>query len=129
MSTFHSFVTRRPFACITITIALGALIATAGAETKTQVPEVHPAQASKVNGKPAPAKRKDATVQFVIGAPSVDGAAVRLPMPEARPSRTQVGRIRGEADSAALLLRHHDPVLHRAQASAPQLCGSSSGSI
>ncbi|HEY0878225.1 MAG TPA: hypothetical protein VGE10_07205 [Zeimonas sp.] len=63
--------------------------------------------------------------------PNVDADAqaqvqvqVRLPATTAQPGPGEIARLRGEADCAALRLRHHDPELHRRQRPADEAAGA-----
>jgi cobaltochelatase CobT len=48
----------------------------------------------------------------VSGAAASPGAAARLPLPSRELTPTEVAQVRGQADSMALRLRHHDDKLH-----------------
>jgi len=52
-------------------------------------------------------------VSFAASAPRVQDEEVTLPQPSRALPLDEVARLRGEADSAALHLRYHDPKLHR----------------
>ncbi|MDT3678759.1 MAG: hypothetical protein ROZ64_07985 [Burkholderiaceae bacterium] len=52
------------------------------------------------------------------------GARVCLPAPSAQPGTSEIARLRGEADSAALRLRYHDAELHRAGRPANEAAGA-----
>ncbi len=62
------------------------------------------------------AERKDVAVTYANEPPALQGARVQLPSPPRNPSATDLGQLRGAADSFAVRLRHHDPKVH-AQAS------------
>ena len=62
------------------------------------------------------AERGDLNVTFSNEPPGVSGASVRLPLPSAHVTATEVGQVRGAADSIALKLRYHDDAVHAAGA-------------
>ena len=62
------------------------------------------------------AKRGDLSVTFSSEPPGVSGATVRLPLPSGHMTTTEVGQVRGTADSIALNLRYHDDAVHAAGA-------------
>jgi cobaltochelatase CobT len=64
----------------------------------------------------AVAGRKKLGVSYGFEAPGVAGEGVRLPLPSFRLRAEEVAMIRGEADSLALKLRHHDSLRHAAWA-------------
>ena len=59
------------------------------------------------------AERKDVTVQFAAET-RLTGTLARLPVPSREVLESEVAPIRGEADSLALRLRHHDDAVHAA---------------
>ena len=63
--------------------------------------------------------RADVAVSFAPGAHGTsendEGGQARLPAPSRRFTAAEMKSLRGEADSAALKLRHHDPVLYQRQ--------------
>ncbi|MFO1128519.1 MAG: cobaltochelatase subunit CobT [Rhodospirillales bacterium] len=61
----------------------------------------------------AMAGRADVGISYGAGETGLRGNRVRLPNPTPRPAVQDVARLRGTADSAALLLRYHDANLHR----------------
>lgn len=60
----------------------------------------------------AVAARDDVEVSYGTEQPGVTGTRVRLPVPPRDLDIREVAQIRGEADSIALRLRHHDPEVH-----------------
>nr|MBS0020254.1 cobaltochelatase subunit CobT [Gammaproteobacteria bacterium] len=58
------------------------------------------------------ARRKDVSVEFGRGDATLESNTVRLPAPSPQMTRSEVIRLRGEADSLALRLRYHDCRLH-----------------
>lgn len=58
------------------------------------------------------AQRKDVSVEFGRGDATLESNTVRLPAPSPQMTRSEVIRLRGEADSLALRLRYHDCRLH-----------------
>ncbi len=59
------------------------------------------------------AKRPGLSVAFSPEPPGVFGDEVRLPMPSRELNAREVAALRGQADSAALNLRFHNPRLHK----------------
>jgi cobaltochelatase CobT len=68
----------------------------------------------------AMAGRGDVGIAFGAGEGDLRGNRVRLPSPAPRPASQDVARLRGAADTAALLLRYHDAALHRRRMPATQ---------
>lgn len=68
----------------------------------------------------AMAGRPDVGISFGGGEADLRGNRVRLPSISARPAGPDVARLRGAADTAALLLRYHDDALHRRRMPASQ---------
>jgi cobaltochelatase CobT len=62
------------------------------------------------------AERKDVAVSYANEPPSLQGARVQLPNPPRNPSASDLGQLRGAADSFALRLKHHDAKTHAAAA-------------
>jgi cobaltochelatase CobT len=60
------------------------------------------------------ARRDDVTASFTPGPQGLVGNEVRLPLPARDLPSDEVAGVRGEADAAALRLRHHDQAIHRA---------------
>jgi len=60
----------------------------------------------------AVAHNPDLNVEFVPESAPPEGASVRLAQPAANLPYEDVARVRGQADSAALRVRHHDAKLH-----------------
>jgi cobaltochelatase CobT len=58
------------------------------------------------------AERDDIEVSFSNEPPGVSGNRARMPFPSRDLPQGEVAQVRGEADSAALKLRHHDSKLH-----------------
>lgn len=67
------------------------------------------------------AHRKDISVEFGRGKAALHDDTAHLPAPSARLTRSEVVRLRGEADSLALKLRYHDRALHEELAPADTL--------
>jgi cobaltochelatase CobT len=63
----------------------------------------------------AMAQAADVQVAFQPGPPGVAGKRARLPVPTRALPQTEMTRLRGAADSAALRLRHHDDAVHAAR--------------
>ncbi len=61
------------------------------------------------------AERDDITATFAPAGQGLVGSELRLTMPARDLPQGDVALVRGEADSAALRLRHHDAALHAAQ--------------
>ncbi len=61
----------------------------------------------------AVAGRADVGITYGGNEADVRGNRVRLPSPATRAGAQDVARLRGSADALALLLRYHDPALHR----------------
>jgi len=57
--------------------------------------------------------RREVSVRFGEPSDAGDATLVRLPASTAEPDASEIAGLRGEADSAALKLRHHDAELHR----------------
>lgn len=57
--------------------------------------------------------RREVSVRFGKASDTSDAALVRLPASAPEPDAGEIAGLRGEADSAALKLRHHDAELHR----------------
>ena len=68
----------------------------------------------------AMAGRSDVGISYGGGDPDLRGNRVRLPSVSARPAVDDVSRLRGAADTAALLLRYHDDAMHRRRLPASQ---------
>ncbi len=68
----------------------------------------------------AVAGRSDVGISYGGGDADLHGNRVRLPGVAARPASQDVSRLRGAADTAALLLRYHDDALHRRRMPASQ---------
>ena len=62
------------------------------------------------------AERDDLTVSFAPGQHGLFGTEARLPPPAHELPVEDVSRVRGEADSMALKLRHHNAMLHAREA-------------
>src|SRR5215471_14901904 len=62
------------------------------------------------------AERDDLTVSFAPGQHGLFGTEARLPPPAHELPANEVANVRGEADSIALKLRHHNAVLHAREA-------------
>jgi cobaltochelatase CobT len=60
------------------------------------------------------ARRDDVTASFTPGPQGLVGNEVRLPLPARDLPSDEVAGVRGEADAAALRLRHHDQAVHQA---------------
>jgi cobaltochelatase CobT len=60
----------------------------------------------------AMAHRRELTVSFTGEPPGIEGETAHLPLPSRELSYEEVSNLRGEADSIALRLRHHDPKAH-----------------
>ena len=60
----------------------------------------------------AMAHRRELTVSFTGEPPGIEGEAAHLPLPSRELSYDEVSNLRGEADSMALRLRHHNPKAH-----------------
>lgn len=60
----------------------------------------------------AMADEAEAEVTFSAEPPGLAGDRVRLPFPSRELPKEEVAQVRGEADSLALKLKHHDPQLH-----------------
>lgn len=58
------------------------------------------------------AQRDDIEVSFSNEPPGLSGDRARMPFPSRDLPPGEVAQVRGEADSAALKLRHHDSKLH-----------------
>ena len=54
-------------------------------------------------------------IEFVTDSPGAAGSSVRIERPDPSLPYEQVVRVRGQADSVALKLRHHDAALHARQ--------------
>jgi cobaltochelatase CobT len=63
----------------------------------------------------AMAQSAEVQVSFQPGPPGVAGKRARLPVPTRALPATEMTRLRGAADSAALRLRHHDDAVHAAR--------------
>ena len=61
------------------------------------------------------ARRDDVSAAFTPGPQGLVGTEVRLPLPARDLPADEVAGVRGEADAAALRLRHHDHALHQAR--------------
>ncbi|MGF1639574.1 MAG: cobaltochelatase subunit CobT [Rhodospirillales bacterium] len=61
----------------------------------------------------AVAGRDGITVTFAPGEADIRGSRVRLPSPSSQSNRPEIARLRGTADTLALLLRYHDQAVHR----------------
>ena len=61
------------------------------------------------------AERNDVTAAFAPGAQGLVGNEARLPVPARDLPSEEVAMVRGEADSIALRLRHHDDKVHARQ--------------
>ena len=57
--------------------------------------------------------KREVTVTFAHGAPSVSPEEARLPTPSRQVSPGEFNQLRGAADALALRLRYHDTALHR----------------
>ena len=66
----------------------------------------------------AMAQSPDVQVAFQPGPSGVTGKRARLPVPTRALPLTEMTRLRGAADSAALRLRHHDDAVHAARSPA-----------
>jgi cobaltochelatase CobT len=62
------------------------------------------------------AERDDLTVSFAPGQHGLFGTEARLPPPAHELPANEVANVRGEADSIALKLRHHNAMLHAREA-------------
>ncbi len=62
------------------------------------------------------AERDDLTVSFAPGQHGLFGTEARLPPPAHELPANEVANVRGEADSIALKLRHHNAVMHAREA-------------
>ena len=62
------------------------------------------------------AERDDLTVAFAPGQHGLFGTEARLPPPAHELPANEVANVRGEADSIALKLRHHNAVMHAREA-------------
>ena len=60
----------------------------------------------------AVAEQDEVDVSFSNEPPGLSGKRVRLPVPMRDLNPTDVAHVRGEADSQALRLRHHDAKIH-----------------
>ena len=61
------------------------------------------------------ARHEEISVTFSGESPGITGNDVRLTLPSRELPAVEVANVRGEADSIALRLRHHDPVVHARQ--------------
>ncbi|MDJ0947932.1 MAG: cobaltochelatase subunit CobT [Alphaproteobacteria bacterium] len=64
------------------------------------------------------ARRDDVSVSFTPDYAALAGSEARLPMPSRDLNPGEVAEVRGEADSMALSLRHHDAAMHARQSPA-----------
>src|SRR5574337_1542923 len=58
------------------------------------------------------AQSAELSLVFAPEGPSLTGTLARLPVPSVEDGRAGIAKLRGEADSMALLQRHHDAALH-----------------
>jgi cobaltochelatase CobT len=63
----------------------------------------------------AMAQSAEVEVAFQPGPPSIVGKRARLPVPTRALPQSEMTKLRGAADSAALRLRHHDDAVHAAR--------------
>jgi cobaltochelatase CobT len=67
------------------------------------------------------ARRDDITVTFAAGQHGLFGTEARLPPPSRELPATELAQLRGDADSMALKLRHHNGKLHAREAPSGEL--------